>query len=100
MLPAKRRDLGRAASATGTAFSWGVLGEVLGNVLPLLFPGLPVAGGQLGALLGATFFGLAGIGLLTRWRRNPVRPLERELREADRLFITGAIDEVEYLALR
>ena len=89
-----------AASRAAAVAAWGSLGSLAGMLVALAIPALrpytPFVTYCAGALTGA----LAAIGVLRHKRHSPLRTLAADLREADDLFLTGLIDEVEHRALR
>jgi hypothetical protein len=88
------------ALKAGTVTAWGAIGTALGQLVAWGVPSLRPNAVAISTTLSALFAALAGIGILGTVKRSPLKDLATDLREADRLFIKGLIDEHEYRALR
>src|SRR5687767_1091535 len=82
------------------AAAWGVIGSLTGTLAAYLIFKDSDAAQAGGAVSGGLLWALAALGVLRRRRRSPLKELEQDLLEADRLFLTGRITVSEYEQLR
>ena len=96
----RRRRGAKTATRWSYASSWSAIGAGLGYFIALCLPANVVSPHAFSAALGSILGGLAALSWLSRFWADRTRDLSSCLRDVERLFLDGQINEDKWARLR